>query len=84
MSGHPFQVVLWCCHVRGPDDLLPAPDYATALKWADICLAHDRLSAKANDPFTPFLSAVPAPWLGSPESHAEELPNSAAYFGKAA
>lgn len=73
--------ILWCCHVRGPDDMVPAPDYETALKWADILLALDRLAAKHNNPNTPMASAVPAPWRGSAESHAAELPNSATYFG---
>lgn len=71
---------MWCCHVRGPDDVLPAPNYATALKWADICLAQDRITAKANDPNLPYLSAVPSPWPWSAEAHAKSLPDSESYF----
>ncbi len=79
MTDH-LPAVRWCCHVRGPDDMIPAPDYATALKWADVCLAIDRVRAKANDPLMPYLSAVPALWPYSPEQHAARLPESEGYF----
>lgn len=63
--------ILWCCHVRGPDDVWAAPDYDTALKWSDICLELDR---RPNRPENfPFLSAVPAPWPYSAESWARSL-----------
>ena len=76
--------MLWCCHVRGPDDVLPAPDYATALRWADLCLEIDRVTARENDDNWPYLSAVPAPWPHSPALHAEYLPKSEAYFAGSA
>jgi len=71
--------ILWCCHVRGPDDVHAAPDYATALAWADACTEVDRL-IDHSDNLMPFLSAVPAPWPYSVESHAEDLPKSVVYF----
>jgi hypothetical protein len=79
--------VLWCCHARGPDDVYAAPDYATALAWADTLNA---LNWDSKDPRYPkprgfknpslyedcLIKAVPAPWPHSPESHAEDLPKS--------
>lgn len=74
--------LLWCCHVRGPDDIYAAPDYVTALAWSD---AMNEINWKANsrlnigDP-TSFqdclIKAVPAPWPHSPEAHAKNLPES--------
>lgn len=55
--------LLWMMHARGPDDIYPAPNYETAVEWAD----------RANT-VGPEVKAVPALWLGTPESHAEGLP----------
>lgn len=71
--------VLWCCHVRGPDEVHAAPDYKTALAWSDQLLEIDREIDHSNE-FMPFLSAVPAIWPHSPESHAADLAKSTAYF----
>jgi hypothetical protein len=77
--------ILWCCHVRGPDDVHAAPDYATALKWSDALTEFDRNISTpdgkgASGVFTPFMNAVPAVWPHSAESHAEDLPKSIEYF----
>lgn len=72
--------ILWCCHVRGPDDVHAAPDYATALAWADGCLDLDRAIDHHADPLLPYLSAIAAPWPYSAESHATDLPKSIEYF----
>lgn len=76
--------ILWCCHVRGPDDVHAAPDYATALAWADMLTEMDRAATHdGNGVFgnlTPFMNAVPAPWPWSAEAHAADLPKSIAYF----
>lgn len=79
--------ILWCCHVRGPDDLYAAPDYETALKWADMLNATnwraENPAVRIKDP-TSFedclIKAVPALWPYSSESHAEDLPKSIAGF----
>jgi hypothetical protein len=71
---------LWCCHVRGPDDVLAAPDYATALAWSDQLLEIDR-DVDHSDADRPFLSAVPAPWPYSEADHAANIKKSADYFG---
>lgn len=73
--------ILWCCHVRASDDVFPAPDFATALKWADWYYERfDVPTIKGGDPHMPVLRAVPAPWPHSPELHAEHLAETIADF----
>lgn len=78
--------MLWCCHVRGPDEVHAAPDYETALRWADMVNAIDermmRTGALAGSA-CPLMRAVPAPWPWSPEAHAEDMPKSIAGFALA-
>jgi hypothetical protein len=76
---------LWCCHIRGPDDVHAAPDYETAVKWADITNALNwrGLGGKIEAPTSYddcLLKAVPAPWPWSAEKHAEDLPKSIAGY----
>lgn len=71
--------ILWCCHIRGPDEAHAAPDYATALAWSDMMLEIDR-EVDHSDPNMPFLSAVPALWPWSAEAHATDLAKSIEYF----
>lgn len=67
--------LLWCCHVRGPDDLYAAESYEAALKHADDL--NDALkkhnAGREPHPYDPIISAVPAPWPWGAESHAEDL-----------
>lgn len=78
--------ILWCCHVRGPDDVYAAPDYITALAWSDAInelnwTARSGICAKNPNSFEDcLLKAVPAPWPHSPEAHAEDLPRSVMGF----
>jgi hypothetical protein len=60
---------LWMMHVRGPDDIYPAPDYETALAWCDY--VNTKLAPVAPDVLA---SAVPALWTGTADAHAEGLP----------
>lgn len=74
---------LWCCHVRGPDDVHAAPDYETALKWADYINSINWRGPKGETVAVAsvddlILRAVPAPWPWSAEEHAEDLPKSMA------
>lgn len=62
--------ILWMMHVRGPDDIYPAPDYETAVAWCDY--VNDVLAKAVPEVVT---KAVPAIWTGSPESHADGLPD---------
>lgn len=67
--------ILWCCHIRGPDDVHAAPDYETAVKWCDIANA-----VNFSDPKRPpksyedcLIKAVPAIWPYSVEQHANDV-----------
>lgn len=77
---NPEPETLWCCHVRGPDDVYAAPDFKTALEWADSINA---LNWRRHQPVSYedcLLKALPAPWPWSAEAHAENLPKSIADF----
>lgn len=63
--------LLWCVHVRGPDDLIPAMDYEDALKICDRLAESD--AQHAGDASAPMLRAVPRLWPGSPQQYAEVL-----------
>lgn len=70
--------MLWCMHVRGPDDVYPAPDYAAALKWSDTAneLCEQARAKHPGDDNVPRLRAVPAPWPWDAASHAAGLAKS--------
>lgn len=77
--------ILWCCHVRGPDDIYAAPDYETALAWSDVLNemnwrseTYPKLPGFENPKSYQecLIKAVPALWPSSAESHAEDLPKS--------
>jgi hypothetical protein len=77
--------ILWCCHVRGPDDVHAAPDYATALKWSDLVNSCNwrGLRGTTKPPLSwddCLLKAAPAVWPWTAESHADSLPKSIADF----
>lgn len=63
--------LLWCCHVRGPDDMVPTASYAEALDLADRLLQFDRRPDRHE--CDPFASAVPALWPYGASAHAEEM-----------
>lgn len=70
-SALPIAAKLWCCHVRGPDDLIP---YASEL---DAHRAANEINKKFGGPqdseFTPIISAVVTEWPYSAEDHASDL-----------
>lgn len=79
--------ILWCCHVRGPDEVYAAPDYETALAWADTTNTFNwrGRGGKIEPPESweeCIIKAVPAPWPWSAESHAENLPESMKAFSR--
>lgn len=83
------EAILWCCHVRGPDDVYAAPDYDTALAWSDLLNEMNWRSdtypkpARFENPKSYqdcLVKAVPALWPHSAEAHAEDLPKSIAGF----
>lgn len=67
----PVPAPLWCAHVRGPDDLVPAPDYASAVAMCDAIAEIDR--KHAGDENMPRVSAVPLIWSGTREQHSKYL-----------
>lgn len=62
---------LWCCYVRGPDDLVPTPDYESAVALADWFTAVDR--GNIADEMCPLFSAIPMLWTYGAEEHAAWL-----------
>lgn len=70
--------ILWCCHVRGPDDVHAAPDYETALAWSDRF--NDWISARPKREHDPIMRAAPAIYPWSAEDHAAALQVTAAQF----
>jgi hypothetical protein len=81
--------ILWCCHVRGPDDVYAAPDYETALKWSDVINALNwRARGGKNEPPASFddclLKAAPALYPWGADQYAEQLPKSIIAFQPAA
>lgn len=69
----PEAAPLWCVHIEGPDDVVPAPDWETAEKWAGIANAtFDAQKARYPDPTFPFpLKAVALIWPHDAAGHAE-------------
>ena len=65
--------ILWCCHVRGPDDVIPTDGYDEAVALADeINNISIELGLKRS-PFEWLSRAVPAVWPYSPQLHAADL-----------
>lgn len=62
--------ILWMMHVRGPDDIYPAPDYETAVAWCDY--VNDVLAKRLPDV---MMKAVPAVYPRTREQHAAGLPD---------
>jgi len=66
--------MLWCCHIRGPDDVIACDGYETALKMSDeLNIVAERINAQWPEDQRVRYSAVPAPWPWTAESHAESL-----------
>lgn len=62
--------ILWMMHVRGPDDIYPAPDYDTVVAWCDY--VNDVLAKRLPDV---MMKAVPAVYPRTREDHAAGLPD---------
>lgn len=57
-------IALWCLHLQGPDEVIPAPTQAHAQKAADAINAYDD---------TGLVRAIAAPWPHSDQSHADDV-----------
>jgi hypothetical protein len=67
-------IVLWCCHVIGPDDLYAAKSFEAAKAHADALNAALDRNTELHPELSDILCrAVPALWPWSPEAHAEGL-----------
>jgi len=62
---------LWCCHVRGPDDLLPAATELDAHRMANE--TNQKFGGPQSDRNMPVISAIVIEWPYDAASHAEEL-----------
>lgn len=63
---------LWCVHIIGPDDLIPAPDRGTAERWADKANEYINQKLAENPDFAdPRIEAEVILWPYTPEGHAE-------------
>lgn len=71
-TGAAIAPQLWCVHVFGPDDVIPAPDQEAAKRWA-ARLNKQFVSILTKDPHPhdPIIRAEAAPWPWSAEAHAE-------------
>lgn len=71
------EVILWCMHVAGPDDVHAAPDFWTGLVWAAELNAFFAARAEkegwAADENWPLIQATVQRWTGSAERHATSL-----------
>lgn len=72
---------LWCCAVRGPDDVHPAPDYETALAWCDLINDQCGPHIPKDDNF-PIIRAAPAIWPWSAKAHADGIEKAIAEFAQ--
>ena len=64
-------LVKWCVHVLGPDDVMAAPSYTAAvIRAQDLNVA---LHGKDDRPSDVLCFAVAAPWPHDHASHAESL-----------
>jgi hypothetical protein len=64
-------LVLWCVHILGPDDVLAAPNHDAAVIHARVL--NQSLHRRVNTPNDILCFAYAAPWPHSKESHAENV-----------
>ena len=67
--------LLWCCHVRGPDEVHAARDYDHARKMADDMTLSLMAHRQKNPPheYDPIITFAPMLWPWSAAAHAEDL-----------
>jgi hypothetical protein len=73
VSNTKFKPTLWCVCVQGPDDVIPAPDFDTARRWANRMNALTDAAAKRriDDEHMPICNSVVIRWPHDAASHAE-------------
>lgn len=66
--------LLWCCHIRGPDDVIACADYESALNMSDeLNAVSQRINAQFPEHEHVWYAAAPALWPHSATAHAEDL-----------
>ncbi len=66
--------LLWCCHIRGPDDVIACSDYESALKMSDeLNAVSHRVNAQFPEHERVWYAAAPALWPHSATAHTEDL-----------
>ncbi|MFG1388782.1 hypothetical protein [Xanthobacter versatilis] len=68
-------MILWCAHVRGPDDVVACADYEAAVKFCDKINA----VAKTVAHLDVMCIAYPAVWPWDASSHADGLARNNGY-----
>lgn len=66
----------WCVHVLGPDDLIPMPDHATAVRAADrfnTWWQKYRATRQDDGAALPGTPVIVRPWPYAPDEHASAL-----------
>lgn len=66
-------LMLWCVHILGPDDVLAAPSHDAAMVHAREL--NKALHGKASAPADILCFAYAAPWPHSRDDHAEAVKN---------
>lgn len=72
--------VLWCAHIRGPDDVVACVDYGAAVRLCDEINA----IAKSMGHLDTLCIAYPAVWPWGASGHAEDLARDNGYRGPVA
>lgn len=79
MSAEPWRVraeknaerALWAMHILGPDDVIPMPSYAEALRQCDAL--NRSVWSREGAPDDVLAFAIPAVWAWTKDEHAEAL-----------
>jgi hypothetical protein len=66
-------LVLWCVHILGPDDVIAAPSHDAAAVHAREL--NKTLHSRVGAPEDVLCFAYAAPWPHSPEDHADGVKN---------
>ena len=70
--------ILWCAHVRGPDDVVACIDYDAAVK---LCDQINAVAKTATADLDVLCTAYPAIWPWDAAGHAADLARNNGYRG---
>ncbi len=72
-------LILWCIHVLGPDDVIAAPSHAAAVEGAEKL--NKALWSRENSPDDILCFSFADVWPWSDEQHSEDVKNYVARIG---